>query len=195
MASDSSSSTQRHFHRALLALAIVLVAGVMWALIEQNRTLKAALRTSAGAPPQSGLVAGLKLPDLPLVSLSGEPSSLTQVLGGKTAVVGFMTTTCPSCKANLPQWDTLRTDLAGLDIRFLALSFDDAQATRTFRAQHNIDWAMWEIPRSAAGLLPKTLVPTTLVVDQQGAVLRSKTGVPSALDRPELLAAVDPLQN
>ena len=192
MTSGWPSFTQRHFHTPLLALAVVLVAGVMWALIEQNRTLKASLDAGRRAPPSSGLVSGLKLPDLPLMSLAGEPSNLTQVLGGKTAVVGFMTTTCPSCKANLEQWDALRTDLAELAIRFLALSFDDAQATRTFRVQHSIDWPMWEIPRSAAGLLPKTLVPTTLVVDQQGVILRSKTGVLSDLDRGELLAAVDP---
>lgn len=192
MAGDSRSVAQRHFHTALLALAIVVVGGVMWALIEQNLTLKASLRTSQGRPPESGLVSGLKLPDLPLVSLTGEASSLTEVLGGKTAVVGFMTTTCPSCQANLPQWDSLRAHLAEHGTRFLALSFDDEQASRTYRAEHRIEWPMWGIPRSAAALLPKTLVPTTLVVDREGVVLRSKTGVLSDLDREELLSAVGP---
>ena len=193
MAGDSPSVTQRHFHTTVLALAVVLVGGVMWLLIEQNRTLKASLDASRGVPPAaSGLVSGLKLPDLPLVSLAGEPSSLTQILGGRTTVVGLMTTTCPSCKANLSQWNMLHADLAERDIRFLALSFDDEQMTRAYRVEQNIAWPLWGIPRSAASMLPKALVLTTLVVDRQGVVLRSKTGVLSDSDRAELLATVDP---
>ena len=181
----------RHFPAILVSLALALVVGVMWILVEQNRALKASLGRTR-MPPSSELVTGLQLPDLPLLALTGEAVSLAEVTHGRAVVVGFLTTTCPACAANLPNWRELSADLATRGITFIALSFDDSAATRAYRTEHRIDWPIWTISATARTLLPRTVVPTTLVLDGARVIVRSKVGVLSDYDKAEFVAATVP---
>ena len=191
MTDGSRPFLHRHYPTILICLALALVAGVMFGLVEQNRMLKASLRSGNASPPsESGLIIGRRFPDLPLAALTGESASLSEIIGGRVSVVGLLTTTCPSCAANLPQWQQLGSDLAVRGAAFFALSFDESERTRAYWAEHGLIWPVWTIPTAAQQLLVQARVPTTLLVNGEGVIVRMKVGVLSQLDREELLGEV-----
>lgn len=161
----------------LVLVAALGVAGVIGVLIDQNLALKRALASRAPSP---GIEAGSHLPDIQLIDPSGEPHALHALVEQTPLLLGFMTTTCPTCEQNLPQWDRLTARLRSS--AFAIVSFDPPEATSRYVQSHGLTWVVWRIDPSAARAARITHVPTTLVIGERGAVIYAKSGVLSDAD-------------
>jgi thiol-disulfide isomerase/thioredoxin len=112
------------------------------------------------------------VPELKLVDLSGQQQKLS-ALRGSVVVLSFWATWCAPCKEELPRLSKLSERYTGRQIRFLAVSIDEAK-DRTkiapFLAQQSIHLEVWT--GAATSTLARfgldEILPGTVIIDAQG---------------------------
>jgi peroxiredoxin len=124
------------------------------------------------------IVAGDIAPGFSLHALDGKEYSLGDLMERGPVVVAFFKISCPVCQFTFPFLERLNLRYSGNNVSFIAVSQDDARATRKFVAEFGVTFPVLldeeDYPVSNAYGL--TNVPTILLIDSQGTVKVSGTG-------------------
>jgi peroxiredoxin len=179
---------------AALAAAAVLVV----VLAQQKRTLihdvekaRFELRQARTEP-----LRGMYVPAFQAATLEGQPATIGEVpVQGGRQVLLMYTTTCPYCLSSIPAWKQLKaaTDtMTSVRAAVYGVSLDSVDATRQYIARHRLPYQTVRFPNDkVAGMYRAGTVPITLVLDEQGRTIYTRTGElkdPQAID--SVLAAV-----
>lgn len=194
----------------LLPLAGLVAATVLVVVLaQQKRTLiteveqaRRQLRQAATEP-----IPGMYVPAFQATTLEGAPATIGEVQGEGRQVLLMYTTTCPYCLSSLPAWKQVAAaadTLTGVRASVYGVSLDSADVTQQYIAQHRLPYPTVRFPSTKfAGMYRAGSVPLTLVLDEQGRTIYSRTGElkdPAAIDsviaairwRPEPAAAEAP---
>lgn len=128
-------------------------------------------RDTAGALPPGERI------DFALRALSGDTLRLAD-LRGRVVLVNFWATWCGPCREEIPDFLSLRRDLAPRGLEIVGVSMDlDAAPVAPFVREMGIDYPIVmaddDLPDRIAGLM---VLPTTLVLDRDGRLVRRLPG-------------------
>ena len=115
------------------------------------------------------------VPNLVLKDLAGHSQKLSD-LRGRIVVLSFWATWCAPCQEELPRLSKLSQEFAGSNIRFVAVSIDDAKdraKIEPYLTKQDIHLDVWV--GGNADMLDRfglgNIVPGTLIIDEQGQVI------------------------
>ncbi|HTB60148.1 MAG TPA: TlpA disulfide reductase family protein [Polyangia bacterium] len=134
----------------------------------------------AGAPPIAPAAGQSAWQQIPLADLDSHPVTLAKVLAGRPALVNLWAPWCERCKTELPDLDRLSRRLEGCGVIVGVAVGEDVPHTAAFVHQRGLVYPqVVDEGFHLADALRQSRVPTTLVVDGEGAIVH----VGSALDQ------------
>lgn len=150
---------------AALALATALVAALAWQVMrlrEDQRWL---------ADRVSQPYVGMFVPQVAATALDGRTVSLGQPQG-RRQVLFFFTTTCPHCRASLPQLKLAARALRERgDVELIGVAFASPAQAAAYAREHALDFPLVaRDDRRIAALFRARRVPSLLVIDGDGLV-------------------------
>ncbi|MGH8082307.1 MAG: peroxiredoxin family protein [Lysobacter sp.] len=189
---DSANSISRlapHALWAALAIATALVLALAW----QVSRMRADQRWLVDRVTQPYV--GMYVPKLALTSLDGQPVELGQPRGD-AQVLFFFTTTCPHCRASLPQLKRAAEQLrAGpAHIELIGVAFASPAQTAAYAREHALNFPLIaHDDRRTSALFRARKVPSLLVVGRDGRVRYQHVGeINGKQTLRELMLAVQP---
>lgn len=123
---------------------------------------------------------GQGIPDIPVVSLSGDPVSLRD-FSGKPLVLNYWASWCPPCRREMPVLDAAQQ--ANTDVHFIFVNQGERAATVERYLRHNglrIDNVMLDRTSSLSQASGAAGLPTTLFFNRQGQLTDMHMGEISA---------------
>jgi hypothetical protein len=159
----------------------VLLAGSAWLgqLVHHNYVVHA----DGGSGPM------LAPAHVPAVDGDGVAAPLVLVERSRPLLMLVMSTECPYCEANMPNWRSLAERIDDTDgPEIVVLSVSDAAATRAFLERHGLEVPFRVIDSSALELLGIDGYPGTVAFHPEDRVLRDWAGVLDDADQ-EAVAA------
>ncbi len=149
--------------RLVVATFAVAIAGC------GNAGLRGAGRP-AGAPTAAASASGWQ--QIPLADLDSRPVTLAKVLAGRPALVNLWAPWCERCKIELPDLDRLSRQLEGCGVIVGVAVGEDAPHTAAFvHARGLVYPQVVDEGFHLADALRQSRVPTTLIVDGEGAIV------------------------
>ena len=127
------------------------------------------------AVPVNSHASGKIAPNLEAKDLAGRAQKLS-ALRGQIVVLSFWATWCGPCREELPRLSRLSNAYVGKSVRFIAVSLDeprDRKKIALFLQQQQIHLETWvgadvdTLGRFGLG----DIVPGTIILDQQGAII------------------------
>lgn len=173
---------------AALALATALVVALGW----QVTRLREDQRWLADRVSQPYV--GMFVPQMSATALDGRPVSLGQPRG-RRQVLFFFTTTCPHCRASLPQLKLAARELREHgDVELIGVAFAAPAQAAAYAREHDLDFPLVaRDDRRTAALFRARRVPSLLVVDGDGLVRYRHVGaLTGKTPLQELLQAATP---
>ncbi|MBW3130507.1 TlpA family protein disulfide reductase [Hymenobacter profundi] len=142
--------------------------------------------------PAVATAATAAYPDVPLLTLDGQPTNL-QALRGKTVFFNIWATWCPPCVAELPGIQALYEKVDKQKVAFVLVSFD----RNPKKAQAFIRRKGYTVPVffPAAPLPPafdSQAIPTTLILGPDGRIVTRHEGM-ADYDSPKVKAYLEGL--
>lgn len=139
---------------------------------------------------------GMYVPRVAVRSLDGRARELGQPLGD-SQVVFFFTTTCPHCRASLPQLKLAAAQLqaaSGGGAELIGVAFASPEQTRRYADEHGLGFPLIaHDDRRTSALFRARKVPSLLVIGRDGRVRYQHVGaIDSKQTLRELLRAVRP---
>ena len=126
----------------------------------------------AGTPAEAPGASESGWQQIPLADLDSRPVTLAKVLAGRPALVNLWAPWCERCKTELPELDRLSRRLEGCGVIVGVAVGEDAPHTAAFVRQHGLVYPqVVDEGFHLADALRQSRVPTTLVVDGQGAIV------------------------
>jgi peroxiredoxin len=117
---------------------------------------------------------------LPVTTSTGTTALVGQPPVGKRQVLFIFNTTCSYCEASLPAWEAIGARLRDTDAaaELYAVSLHDQETTAAYVALHRLSIPSVALPdRKFARLYRASVVPLTLVIDDEGQVRYARPGV------------------
>lgn len=122
---------------------------------------------------------GRRAADFTLQSTSGETVGLSD-LKGKTVVVNFMATWCPSCREEIPELAQLDQEY-GDDVVILSISNEDPATLQEFKENRGAGWTFLVDQQGRVfqeyGV---SAIPNNFVVNPEGDIVYHRVGKVSA---------------
>ncbi|HEY6475657.1 MAG TPA: redoxin domain-containing protein [Polyangia bacterium] len=116
--------------------------------------------------------AGSGWQQVPLADLDSRPVTLAKVLAGRPALVNLWAPWCERCKTELPDLDRLSRRLEGCAIVVGVAVGEDAPHTAAFVHERGLGYPqVVDEGFHLADTLRQSRVPTTLVIDGEGAIV------------------------
>jgi peroxiredoxin len=126
----------------------------------------------------SNIVPGNTAPNFSLTSLDGKEFSLSSALKKGPVVLSFFKVSCPVCKFTFPFLQRVFKQYGDTDATFLAVSQDDASASRDFARDFGVTFPI--LPDTAgypvSNAYGLTSVPTYFLIDPGGTVQVASVG-------------------
>ena len=180
-----------------LAVAAVVGLGGGWWLSQKSDDGTTGLPAAgAGTIPDTGIpvatdLSGDPLPDATARTLEGSDAVTLRSLVGQPLILNFWSSTCVPCRKEMPAFEALHRSVGD---RVRIVGIDPQDAPENAKAFATKVGATYELLRDADGSVTAALgvaaLPTTVFIDPQGKVLKSKAG---ALNAEQLRSAVDSL--
>lgn len=164
---------------ALLVLAAV--AGVVTAMLgsggrlsytEPARNPSVSGRTMAALAPVERQAAK----DFRFIRDDGQAMTLAE-LKGRVILVNLWATWCPPCVAEMPDLDRLQGQLGGTDFQVVAVSLDRGGKAMVERWNTQAGIKHLTIHNANPADFPGALLPTSILLDKQGRVAWTGTGI------------------
>ncbi|HXJ19228.1 MAG TPA: redoxin domain-containing protein [Polyangia bacterium] len=125
-----------------------------------------------GTRPSAAVSAKLDWQRIPLSDLRSRPVTLAQVLGGHPALVNLWAPWCARCKVELADLDRLARRLEGCAVVVGVAVGEDATHTADFVSERGLGYTqVVDESFHLADALGQSRVPTTLIVDRDGAIV------------------------
>ena len=157
----------------LVSLAVASLA--VWSTGCGNAGLGAtpAPATASGSAPAGGNAAAASgWEQIPLADLDSRPITLAKVLAGRPALVNLWAPWCERCKTELPDLDRLAKQLDGCAVIVGVAVGEDAPRTAAFVHERRLAYPqVVDEGFHLADALRQSRVPTTLVVNSEGAIV------------------------
>ena len=112
---------------------------------------------------------GTAAEDFTLTDLNGKELKLSK-LKGKIVVLNFWFTGCTPCIDEIIELNKLTSMYKNSKVRFLAITFDKAQAVRTFQEEHDFKFDLLPDAKIVTDAYGIKLFPQTMVVDKAGII-------------------------
>ena len=161
---------------SVLVAALVAASGLVVKLSMQQRTLVDRVRelTTRVRDPYVGFY----VPAVTLRSVTGNSVRLGEVPSGNAQVLLVFSTTCRFCRASLPEWKRMVSQLRGpTGVEILGVSVDSAEVTRQYLVEHHLEFPVVSFTdQKLRALYRSNLMPQTLVIDAQGKVQYAHLG-------------------
>ncbi len=147
---------------AEVGLILVLVAGTAWLGQMMHHNYVTHGQASRINGPLTAPV------DIPGRTLTGEPSALDVSGRPRPLMLFVLSTACPFCEQNMPEWRSLASQIAELGPRapeIYVLSVSTPDETQEFLATHELDLPVRLVDKAVLPLLGLTAYPSTLGID------------------------------
>jgi peroxiredoxin len=163
---------------AALAVAAALVVLLGWqkrGLITDLEQAQYQLREARTMP-----IRGMWMPAFQAPTLEGQQATIGEVQGEGRQVLMMYTTSCPFCLSSIPAWKQIKaaTDtMTSIRAAVYGVSLDSVNVTREYIAKHQLPYQTVRFPdEKVAGMYRAGTVPVTLVLDERGRTIYSRTG-------------------
>src|SRR5271165_2163593 len=103
-------------------------------------SLKRRIHELLGGSKMAALPAGAKAPAFALQSADGKTLNLADALKKGPVVAAFFKVSCPTCQFTAPFFERLHETYGGEKFTFWAISQDDAQDTRDFLQEFDVEF-------------------------------------------------------
>lgn len=169
---------------AAAAVLVVVLGQQKRSLIEQVEQAQYQLRQARTEPMR-----GMWMPAFQAPTLEGQAATIGEVPGEGRQVLLMYTTTCPYCLSSIPAWKQIKAaadTMTSMRTAVYGVSLDSVDVTRKYIAQHALPYSTVRFPDDkVAGMYRAGTVPVTLVLDERGRTIYSRTGElkdPAAID-------------
>lgn len=169
---------------AAAAVLVVVLGQQKRSLIEQVEQTQYQLRQARTEPMR-----GMWMPAFQAPTLEGQAATIGEVPGEGRQVLLMYTTTCPYCLSSLPAWKQIAAaadTMTSIRAAVYGVSLDSVDATRQYIARHALPYPTVRFPdEKVAGMYRAGTVPITLVLDERGRAIYTRTGElkdPAAID-------------
>jgi len=176
----------------LLYLLLVALAVEVVILARQNSILKAQLQMKGAIRPKvPPIEEGMKVPPIKVKSLDGKDYTIEYEASSKKTLLYFFSLSCPQCMRNIPMWRKL-TDVLKDEplVRIYGVVRGQVESAREYTEGFSLNFPVTVNPVSDSTLGKKyhiRFVPTTLLIDEDGRVVKAFTGVLSDSTQQEIL--------
>ena len=182
-----TSTTRRRKPLAWTLAVLALVAVLAWGVVSWNRDTAGnggAVNRAGNGQPGLNVKPGLDLyplnqraqaPAIEGTTLDGKPFALAD-LSGKTVVVNVWGSWCGPCRAETPDLVRLANENADRGVRFVGIDTrDNSAAAKAFVRSFKVPYPSIEDPQGQVllgfrGVIPTSVVPSTIVIDRQGQI-------------------------
>jgi len=157
---------------AALALASALVVALGWQVMQ----LRAGQRWLVERVDRPYV--GMFVPQVAATALDGRALSLGQPQG-RRQVLFFFNTTCPHCRASLPQLKLAARELRRHDgVELIGVAFARPEQAAAYAREHALDFPLTALDddRRSLALFRARRLPSLLVVDGDGRVRYQRVG-------------------
>ncbi|HLM66638.1 MAG TPA: redoxin domain-containing protein [Longimicrobium sp.] len=160
---------------AAAAVLVVVLGQQKRALITQVEETQMQLRKARTEP-----LRGMYMPAFQAQTVEGGSATIGELPAEGRQVLLMYTTTCRFCLSSIPAWkqitaavDTMTTMRATV----YGVSLDSADVTKQYVVKHGLPYQTVRFPNErVAGMYRAGTVPVTLVLDEQGRTVYSRTG-------------------
>lgn len=144
-------------------------------------------------PVLAGVLVYLYLQLFPVVDLSGPgeavPSFAAETLDGEAfrldahrgevVVVNVWATWCAPCRVEMPGFQGVHASMQTEDVQFVGVAVDrtGTDAVEEFVASQGVTFPQIASPQLAARYFPGTTVPRTYLIDREGRIRYTHTGI------------------
>jgi peroxiredoxin len=161
---------------AAAAVLVVVLGQQKRTLITQVETTQQQLRRATSEPMR-----GMYMPAFQAAPVEGgAPATIGELPAEGRQVLLMYTTTCPYCLSSIPAWKqiTAATDtMTRIRAAVYGVSLDSVDVTRQYITQHGLPYPTVRFPNEkVAAMYRSGTVPVTLVLDEQGRTIYSRTG-------------------
>ena len=192
-----SSCSRRGRCPALRATAFVLIAAVLAGCSSgDGETAPGQFEFSGATSAGQVVAAGDRAAAPPFTGelLDGTPFQSDE-LAGSVAVINFWGSWCAPCRVETPELQSVYADVRDRGVRFLGVDVkDQRQLARAFMSDVGAEYPSLFDPRGEVALafrgFPANVVPSTILLDEQGQVAAVYTG---AITGDDLRTALDTL--
>jgi thiol-disulfide isomerase/thioredoxin len=167
--------------RGTLAVVLVLLAA-WWAGWLPNTALTQSVESGTGGVSQAAVGLTLydpserqQLPDIRGTTLDGRSLSVAD-LKGRVVVINVWGSWCSPCRQEAPILARVARETQSAGVRFVGIDVrDNVAAAKAFTTKSHIPYpSLFDASQSLllafSGIVPVSAVPSTVIVDQQGAV-------------------------
>ncbi len=182
---------QDRIFRILPYAALTVAAVLVVVLGQQKRTLITQLEQTQYQLREARTmpIRGMYMPAFQAATLEGQQATIGQVQGEGRQVLLMYTTTCPYCLSSIPAWKQIKAaadTMTSIRAAVYGVSLDSVNLTRDYIAKHRLPYQTVRFPdEKVAGMYRAGTVPVTLVLDENGRTIYSRTGElkdPAAID-------------
>jgi peroxiredoxin len=161
---------------AAAAVLVVVLGQQKRALITQVEQTQQQLRRATSEPMR-----GMYMPAFQATTLEGGPVTTIGELPAEGRQVLLMyTTTCPFCLSSIPAWKQITAavdTMTRTQATVYGVSLDSVDVTKQYIVKHGLPYQTVRFPNAkVAGMYRAGTVPVTLVLDEQGRTIYSRTG-------------------
>jgi peroxiredoxin len=183
--------------RLLPYLALAAAAVLVVVLAQQKRTLIGQVEKAQYDLRQARTepIRGQWFPAFTASTLDGTPTTIGELPSAGKQVLLMYTTTCPYCLNTIPAWKQLTAavdTMRGVRATVYGVSLDSVGVTQQYVARHQLPYPTLRFPNERMSRIYRAgTVPLTLVLDEQGRAIYSRTGeISSKVVMDSVLAAI-----
>jgi len=123
------------------------------------------------------------LPELEVLTLAGQASSLSGELAGKVTLIDLWATWCTACERQQPKLERLHAAYADRGLRVVGLDVGEAPSVvRDYLKTHRVTYPVYVDPEfRLADSLGDHQLPTLLLVDRDGRIVQRAAALDQAL--------------
>lgn len=174
---------------AITILFTILVSGALYVQSKYNKSLKSNYLkditredtsntdNKAQGTPQPITMLKTKAPNFKLIDLTEKEVSLNDYKG-KNIFVNFWSSTCPPCRAEMPDIEKLYQETKNTDLVILSICLDDSKITaKSFIAANHYTFdVLYDSEQQAAANYNILYIPTSFFIDKEGYIIASHEG-------------------